>query len=259
MSKRTIREFFEYRFFLIEFVKRLITLRYRRTILGYFWALLNPLLSMAIISLVFSNIYNLDLKEFAIYFFSGVIVFNFFKDSVMECSNSFIQNEAILSKIYIPKFLFPLSYILFTAFDNVLMAFSLLSLVLLLGGKIGVSILILPISSALLLLFSTGIGLVVSIVSVYLRDLPYLIGVFFQGLLFLSPVFIKPTVFSSKINILFKYNPLTYFIDLFRSPIYENSLPESNSFFICTILAFFSFNIGLIFFSKFNKNIPLIL
>ena len=114
-KKNIISEIIEYRSFLKEMVTQLIFIRYRRTILGYLWTLLNPLLMMAVTSLVFSTIYNIDLKTFAIYMFSGTVGFNFFSNSVSQSAQSYIGNEALLLKVYIPRFIFPLSFVLFVA------------------------------------------------------------------------------------------------------------------------------------------------
>ena len=256
-KKNIISELIEYRAFLIENVTQLIFIRYRRTILGYLWTLLNPLLMMSVTSIVFSSIYNMDLKTFAIYMFSGTIAFNFFSKSVTESCQSFIGNEGLLLKVYLPRFIFPLSYVLFVAIDNILMLIALTLIIFLIGGTLGLPLIFLPISYLIIFFFSIGISLVSAVTSVYLRDLPHLLVITFQALLFLSPVFIKPTELSSKINILFKLNPITYFIELFRNPLYENSFPTISTLIICLIISIFSFILGMTIFNKFSKNIAL--
>ena len=214
---------------------------------------------MTVTSLVFSTIYNVELKTFAIYLFSGTIGYNIISNSVTQSAKSYIENEALILKVYIPRFIFPLSYVLFAAIDNILMLISLTFIIFLIGGKLGLALIFLPLSYAIIFFFSLGISLISSISSLYFRDLPYLLVITFQALLFLSPVFIKPTELSSKINFLFKINPITYYIELFRNPLYENSFPSISTTFICIFLSFISMISGLIIFKKFNKNIALIL
>ena len=255
--KTYIDETIEFRPFLYQMVSQLIFIRYRRTVFGYLWTLLNPLLMMSVTALVFSSIYNIDLKTFAIYMFSGTIGFNFFSNSVSQSAQSFIGNESLLLKVYIPRFMFPLSNVLFVSIDNVLMMLALSLIILVIGGKLSLALFFLPFAYLIIFMFSLGISLIASIMSVYFRDLPHLLVITFQALLFLSPVFIKPTELSSRINILFKYNPLTYYIDLFRSPIYENSFPPLSSILISIILSIVSLFIGFKIFNKYQGNIAL--
>ena len=189
--------------------------------------------------------------------FSGTIGFNFFSNSVSQSAQSYIGNEALLLKVYIPRFIFPLSYVLFVAIDNILMLVSLTFIIFLIGGTLGVPLVFLPIAYIFVFFFSLGISLISSIASVYFRDLPHLLVITFQALLFLSPVFIKPTELSSKLNVLFKINPITYYIELFRNPLYENSFPSLPTLFICACISLISMILGLIIFNKFNKNIAL--
>ena len=125
---------------------------------------------MGVTALVFSSIYNIDLKTFAVYMFSGMIAYNFFNNSVSQSANSFIGNESLLLKVYIPRLLFPLSYVLFSTIDNLLMMFALSIIILLIGGKLSIAILFLPIAYILIFVFSFGISLICSIMAVFFRD-----------------------------------------------------------------------------------------
>tara|TARA_B100000886_G_C20372764_1_gene470374 strand:+ start:211 stop:993 length:783 start_codon:yes stop_codon:yes gene_type:complete len=255
--KNIINETIEYRFFLNEQVGHLVLLRYRRTVLGYLWNLLSPLMTMSITTFVFATIYRTDIPDFTIYLFSGMLVFSFFRDSLSISSNVFLQNENLIKKVYVPRFLFPLSRVIFAGIDNISLFTALSLIIFFLGGKFSIALIMIPIFYIILFLFCLGFGLIFSVLSVYFRDLPYLINIGLQGLLFLSPVFIKPTIFPSKLNYLLKLNPITYYIDLFRYPLYKGTFPPTTSVLISTFMSVFCIIIGFKFFYKYKDTIPM--
>ena len=246
-------EIYSYRYVLIQLVKQQLILKYRRTILGYTWNLLNPLLMMSITAIVFSSIYKMDLKSFTIYMFSGTVAFNLFSQSIISSTTAFLQNEGLLTKVYIPRIIFPLSYIISIVIDNVLMTISLSLIIFIIGAKISFALLFLPFAYILTFAFSLGFSLIISIASIYLRDLQHIISILMQALLFLSPVFIKPALLSGKVKLLYSFNPLTYYINLFRMPLFEGKLPQNIEIIYCILFASFSLIIGLSFFNKYKN------
>lgn len=247
---RYLSEIRVHRHVLYQLIRQQITLRYRRTFLGYFWTLLNPLLMMSVTAVVFSAIFKMDLKTYAIFLFSGVLAFNLFGTIVTQCGQSLIGNEQLIKKIYIPKILFPLAVAIALLIDNLLMFASLFLLVLAIGGVISFPLVGLVPAYLLLLIFSFGLGLIMSIVSVYFRDMLHIIGIVMQALVFLSPVYYKPDSLSGGIQWAIEANPLSKFIDLFRAPIYSAAFPENSSILLALSYASLSFMVGLWFFSR---------
>ena len=243
-------EIYENRNILHQLVRQQIILRYRRTIFGYLWTLLNPLLMMSVTAVVFSTIFNMDLKTYAILLFSGMIAFNLFATTVAQSGQSLIGNEGLIKKIYIPKLLFPLAVSLALLIDSLLMTSSLFIIILAIGGKLTLSLLFIPFAYLLLLAFSFGLGLVLSVSAVYFRDLQHIIGILMQALVFLSPVYYKPESLSGKVRRLIELNPLTQFIELFRAPTYQGVLPATEVVLQATLYACLSLMVGLWFFRK---------
>ena len=139
--KNNFSELIKYKSFVKEQIRHLIFIRYRRTLFGYLWTLLNPLLIMSVTTFVFSSIYKVDIKEFALYMFSGMLAFNFFRDSMMQSTITYLDNENLILKIYVPRVLFPFSRIVFVTLDNCLMFIALSIIILIIGGsKISVSL-----------------------------------------------------------------------------------------------------------------------
>ena len=187
--------------------------------------------------------------------FSGTIAFNIFSQSITKSSIAFIQNQNLITKVYIPKIIFPLSYFLSILIDNILMGISLFLIMLMIGSKISFTLLFLPIAYLMITIFAFGFNLWISIFSVYFRDLQHIISILMQALLFLTPVFIKPSFLSGKVKFIYGINPLTYFINLFRRPLLESNLPDLSEIFLCLFLGIFSFTLGIFIFNKYKNKI----
>jgi ABC-type polysaccharide/polyol phosphate export permease len=238
-----------------QLVRQQITLRYRRTFFGYLWTLFNPLLMMSVTALVFSTIFKMDLKTYAVFLFSGVIAFNLFATTVAQCGQSLVSNEQLIKKIYLPKFFFPLAVSLTMLIDSLLMFGSLFMIILIIGGKLSFALLALIPAYALLYLFGLGIGLITSVLTVYFRDLLHIVTILLQALMFLSPVYYKPDALSSRVKSFIEINPLTQFIELFRSPIFEASLPSHTVYIQASIYSCLSISIGVWFFGRHEQRV----
>jgi ABC-type polysaccharide/polyol phosphate export permease len=243
----------EHRNVLYQLVRQQITLRYRRTFLGYLWTLLNPLLMMSVTAVVFSAIFKMDLKTYAIFLFSGVIAFNLFATIVTQSGQSLIGNEQLIKKIFIPKILFPLAVSIALLIDSLLMFASLFFIILAIGGNVSFALFGLLPAYVVLFAFSFGAGLILSIAAVYFRDLQHIIGIAMQALVFLSPVYYKPDALSGKVQWAIALNPLSHFIDLFRAPIYTGSFPAKTSILMAVVYACISLALGLWVFSRHER------
>lgn len=242
-----------------EVLKRLVTqqliLRYRRTALGYLWTLINPLLMMSVMALVFSSLYKTDLKEFAIFLFAGMIPWNFFSAAITQSGSSFINNEGLIKKIYLPKIIFPLGVLIALLVDSLLSFLALFIIIIILGGSIGWPVVFVPVAFLLLFMFSFGVGLAVSVVTVFFRDLQHIIVIALQGLFFLTPILYKNNSLSGKIKFLVDLNPLVPFIDLFRAPLYLDRCPDLYVVGQALGISVVAIVIGLVGFLRHEKNI----
>jgi ABC-type polysaccharide/polyol phosphate export permease len=240
---------------LLQLVNQQLVLRYRRTFLGYFWTLVNPLMMMSVMAIVFSTLFKVDLKTFAIFLFAAMIPWNFFNAVVTQSGMAFINNEGLIKKIYLPKALFPLSIALASLIDSFLSFIALFIFIIALGGGLTWALLFLPISFVLLFFFAIGIGLVMSIATVFFRDLQYVIIIAMQGFFFLTPILYKPDSLAGKVAWLVSLNPVTPFIQLFRAPLVEGILPSASVILQAIIIATISMLIGLFIFLREEKNI----
>lgn len=258
MSKRIVFFFSEliaHRDVLKQLVVQQLVLRYRRTALGYIWTLINPLLMMSVMAVVFSTLFKSDLKTFAVFLFAGMIPWNFFNSVVSQSGAAFINNEGLIKKIYLPKAIFPLSIAFAMLIDSFLSFFALFIIIVALDGSFSWALLFLPISFILLFVFTVGIGLIMSIVTVFFRDLQYVILIAMQGLFFLTPILYKHNDLMGKVAWLVGLNPVTPFIALFRSPIVDAALPSPEVLLQTIIISGGSVAIGLLIFLSQEKKI----
>lgn len=216
----------KFRFVLQQLVRQQLILRYRRTALGYLWTLINPLLMMSVTAVVFSTLFKLELKTYAVFLFAGMIPWNYFNSCVVQSGSSFINNESLIKKIYLPKSLFPLSISLGILIDSILSFFALLVIILVLGGQFSLPLLFIPIAFILLFFFTFGIALIFSIITVFFRDMQYIVTVAMQALFFLTPVMYNKDMLGGKVAMLVSLNPINPFIEMFRSSLVSGVLPS---------------------------------
>lgn len=223
--KEKIQEFKKYRFLLSELVKRGIVLRYRRSYLGLAWTLLEPLLNMIVLTFVFGTLFGNTDKTYPVYILSGRLLYSCFSQSTKAALRSIRANRAMINKVYVPKYLYPLSSVLYS---YVIFIFSLIVLALVsvvLGVMPTKYLLLIWVPLVLLLLFSLGVGMILATMGVYFRDMEYLWDVALTLLMYLCAIFYYADRFVSKgLGWVLEINPLYCIIAMFRSCLYGTML-----------------------------------
>lgn len=240
-------------------VKKDLIIRYRRTLLGVFWTILNPLLMITISSIFFSTVFKMDLNKYVYFIFTGIIFFNFFSTSLTRSSTVFLDNQNLLFKINISKYIFVVSSILICLIDNLILLSILLLFKLFFGTDYSYAIFYLPFFYLFSFIFILGLSLIGSIVNVFFRDFSHLLVISLQALIFLSPVYYKPEEYDSVLGKLMSFNPLTYFIDFIRDIVFLDQTPSSHSFLIIIIISIFSLLLGISIYHFLNKKITIYL
>ncbi len=249
-----VDELYRYRYLIQQLVIRDIKKKYRRSFLGVLWSLLNPLLMMVVTAMIFSNLFRFDIHNFPLYLLCGQIIITFYCESTNFAMSSIIENSGLLKKVYIPKYLFPMSRVVSSMVN---LAFTLPALFLILIVTTGTCPLatftfIIPI--CLMFLFCLGVGLFLSTLAVYFRDVFHLYGVFLTVLGYATPVFYPESIVPSKYMFLFQLNPLYYYLKAFRQAIYEGQIPDLQLLLICGGLALSALLIGGYLFRKYHNN-----
>ena len=242
-----IQNFLKFRPLLMELVTRDIKTKYRRSILGVLWTLLNPLLMMLVLSVVFSHIFKFQVENYPLYILSGQVVFNFFSESTSSAMSSIINNAPLIKKVYIPKYLFTLSRVA-SSVVNVMASFCALIVVMVFSGiELNFTVL-LPMG--ILIIFSTGIGLLLATVAVKFRDIIHLYGVLITALTYLTPVIYPISILPAKIRFFVELNPLTGILNMFRNLMFYNTLPTVGQLLTSVTIAIGTFLLGLFVFYK---------
>ncbi len=247
-----LERFKKYRFLFEELVKRDFKKKYKRTILGMMWSLLGPLLQLLVMSLVFTQFFGRDTPHFTIYLFSGMLVYSYFRESTSGGMQSLISNAGIITKVNVPKYLFLMSknvsslinfvltlviYFVFVALDGIVFQWKFLLLVY-------------PVMC--LLIFNIGIGLVLSAMYVFFKDIQYLYDIFTMMLMYLSAIFYTIGSYPDYIQNLFYLNPIFNYILYFRTIVIQNAVPSLLLHALCGLYAFLAILIGAMCYKRYN-------
>lgn len=247
---RNFRELILFRYALYNFINTNLSSRYRRSVIGFFWSLLNPLLTMIIMAIVFSSLYKLPFTEFSLYLFSGLLPWNLITASLLSGSTSLITAELYLKKVYIPKILFPLVTLGVEIANFFFSLASLFILTFLLGSNFSWSLILLPAALLVLGVFLFGLILMISMTTVYFRDLSHILQIGLLGLFYFTPVLYKVSMLTEWLQNIVKYNPFYYFINLFHIIIYEAKFPSLAEWLPCVLLSLVSICLGIVIFQK---------
>jgi len=221
-----------------------LKIRYKRTVLGYFWSLLNPVLQLAVLSAVFSQIMRLGIKDYTLFLFSGTLAWTFLSNSLLSSSSALLENENFIKKVYLPKLIFPLSKVCLRLVDFFFSLVALGIIMAVLGFAFKITIVLIPLALAILFVFTLGLSVLLSVCTVYFRDINYLIGVFLQLLYFLTPIIYPLDTLQSKYRVVLQFNPLYPPILLFQKLIYYGQVPLPIEWLSASLLALTSAVIG---------------
>jgi len=243
-----LRDIFQYRDLIYQFVRRDVVTRYKRSILGIAWTLIQPLGMMVIISLVFSQVFN-RVEGYPIYLLSGLITWTFFSQTTSATIHQMVWGGVLLKKIYLPSTAFAVSA---TGTGLVNLTISLAPLLILAAINhipLNSSLLFLPVSMLLLATFSLGLGLLISTLAVFFPDIAEMYQVALLGWMYLTPIIYPANVVSEGMRAWFTLNPMYYFVQMMRAPIYEGTLPPLSIIQTGAVIAISTLVIGWIIFS----------
>ena len=242
----------EYSFLFSELVKRDFKKKYKNTYLGMVWSLLSPLLTLLVMSLVFKNFFGRDVEHYTIYLFCGNIMFAYFSDSTSGGMGSLVANSSIFTKIKVPKFLFLLSRNV-SSLINFGLTFLVFWVFLIIDGvTVTWAFLGLIIPILLLAIFNIGMGLILSALFVFFRDMQYLWSVFLQLLMYMSAIFYDIGGFPDYVQTLFHLNPVFVYIKYFRLIVIDGTIPSLTLNLLAIGYALLAFAIGAVIYKRFN-------
>ena len=247
-----IKKLIKYKFLFEELVKRDFKQKYKRTVLGIGWSLLSPLLQLLVMSLVFKQFFGRNVAHYTIYLFCGNLVFSYFKESTNGGMNSLMSNSRIFTKVNIPKWMFLLSKNVSSLINFGLTLCVFFFFVYLDGIKFDVKFFALIYPIICLVIFNIGIGLTLSALFVFFRDIGYLYDIFTLLLMYMSAIFYTVDNLSKTFQRLLLCNPIYCYIKYFRLIVLENTIPSIEYHLLCAAYALIALLIGSLIYKKYN-------
>jgi len=213
-----LRTFLKYRDLFFQLVSRDIKLKYRRSILGYLWSMLNPLLSMIVLTIVFSNLFGRGIDHFPVYVITGQLLFNLMAGSTTRSLHSVIGNAGILKKIFVPKYIFTLSTVSSEMVNFIFSLGALFVLIIATNAPLSGRFIFIIIPIVQLYIFCIGLGLFLAQATVFFRDVQHIWGVIVTAWMFLSAIFYPVDILPDMLHhIVTRYNPMYFYISMFRN------------------------------------------
>jgi len=245
-----LRAIFNYRYLVVQFVRRDILTRYKRSVLGVAWTMLNPLGTMLILTIVFSQAFGGSQEGYAAYVLSGLIAWNFFAQSSNAATLHLVWGGSLLKKIYIPRTSFAVSAT-GTGLINILFSLIPLLIVMLITGvPIRWTIILLPIPILFLAMFALGVGLLISAMAIFYADIAEMFQIALTAWMYLSPVIYSPEILPEAFRFwITRLNPMFYLIELFRMPIYYGKVPDLSLVMIAGGISIVTLYVGWIYFT----------
>lgn len=242
----------KYQFLFEELVKRDFKKKYKRTILGIAWSVLSPLLTLAVMALIFTQFFGQTTDHYIIYLFAGNLLFSYFSDSTNGGMCSLMENADIFSKVDVPKYMFLLSKNVQTFINFLLTLCVFFIFVAIEGIPFTWKFLMLLYPIVCIAIFNVGVGMVLSALFIFFRDIEYLYGVFTMLLMYLSAIFYNINAYALQIQYLFYANPVYVYIRYFRKIVIDNMIPALSFHLLCAFYAIVMLVIGCVVYKENN-------
>lgn len=206
-------------------VQRDLRVRYRGSVLGYLWSMLNPLLYMIILSAVFSYMMKARTQEYALFILAGIMTWNFFHQSMLIGMNSIVSSSHLLKKVSIPGLLFPTASVCGVLVNFVLSFIPFLLISVLLGHSLSFKVALIPVFMAIFFGFSWGMTTLIATINVKYRDVGHGMEAFMQMLFYATPIVYPVEMIPQHYRFIIDLNPMAYFIAIFRALLITNEYP----------------------------------
>lgn len=240
----------KYRFLIKQLVSRDFKAKYKRSILGVFWSFLNPLLNMLVQYIVFSNMFKFNIPNFPVYLLCGNVVFNYFSESCGMALTSIIGNAGLITKVYVPKYIYPLTRIMSSMINLLISLIPLFAVAVISGLAPTKAYLLLPVPLLCLAMFCLGLGMLLAAAMVFFRDIQFLWGVLTTIWMYLTPIFYPVSALPEGVQAVVKMNPLYFYVTFVRTCVIDGVSPEPVMYAQCAIIGLVMLLIGASVFKK---------
>ena len=245
-----LKELIRYRDLLWQLVSRNIKTRYKRSVLGIFWTMLNPLLMMLVLTFIFSNVFRFQLPHYATYALSGLALWNFFAQTTTGAMSELIWGSSLMHRIYLPRSIFAISALGTSLVNLVLTLVPLFLVMVITGTPLRPVLLILPLPILLTAMFALGVALVLSRVAAFFADVLEMYQILLMGWMYLTPIIYPKEIIPEHLRWLFNLNPLYHLIEIFRAPLLVGWLAGPNTVLASVVAAVVTLTFGWWYFSR---------
>ncbi len=249
-----IKEIYAYREMIVSLVRRDLKGRYKGSVLGFLWTFLNPLLQLAVYTMVFSTIMRAGIENYYLFLFVALIPWIFFSTALTGGAGCILAQQDMVKKIYFPREVLPVAYVT-SQFVNMLLSFIVIICVLVVSGH-GFNIkavLCLPVIMVVEYMLALGFTMVMSALTVYIRDLEYILGILAMAWQFLTPIMYTVEQAPEKIHWIFSMNPMTYIIIAYRDILYYGKMPKLETLLSAAVLGVLMLTVGWIVFCRLQR------
>lgn len=256
MMLKHFRELYNYRSMLYNLVKRDLRGRYKGSILGFLWNFILPLTQIIVYIAVFTIVFRQNLEDYYIYLIVGMIPWTLFSESLSAGSGSVIDNAPLVSKIYFPRTIIPLSVILSKLVTFAISMTIVLTVIAVSGhGFEPFALATLPIALIILLMFTVGATMFFAALDVYMRDIQYTVTVVLMVFIWLTPImYSKAFIDNDLFQTILSLNPLTHLIGLFQDILYWGELPSLGAWMLSLVIASVMLIVGYLVFNRLSKD-----
>lgn len=251
---KLLKEIWEYRTMIISLVKRDLRGRYKGSVLGFFWTFLNPLFQMLVYTFVFSVIMRAGIEDYYLFLFVALVPWTYFSTCVSGGAGCIIGQKDMIQKIYFPREVLPISYVL-SQLINMLLTFIVVIIVLVISGK-GLRLSVwwsLPIIIFVETILSFGFTMLFSALTVYFRDLQYVLGIITMAWQFCCPIMYSIDLVPERLLSLYYLNPMTPVIVAYRDIFYYKQNPQLDTMLSATVMGILFMIVGCFAFEKLKK------
>jgi len=248
-----LKELFRYRFLLRNLISRDLKVRYKRSVLGFIWVMLNPLLTMAVITIVFSQLLRFQIVHYPAFLLSGILIWNLYSQGSAAAMSNLIGNGAVLRRMYVPPSIFVASAI-GSALVNFVFSIGPFCLLAYISGVTpSLTWLFMLVPAALTTLFTLGVGLIISALMVFFNDIFEIYTVLLNVYMYLTPLFYPASILPEPLRSAERFNPMFIFIDMARAAVLDGRLADPMQITLGLAMALAAFAIGWLLFTRLER------
>lgn len=246
-------DLYKYREFLKTSIKKEFRGKYKKSFLGVLWSFLNPLFQLLIYALVFPFILKNNVDNYIIFLIVALMPWNFFNMTILQSAASIVSNGGIIKKVYFPREILPISTATSNLLNFIITGVIVFAALIISGVGIGISVLVLPLIVLIQYIFQLGLAFIFSAITVYVRDVEYLLNVFMMLMFYLCPIVYSADMIPDRFLPLFKINPMFHIISYYRDILYNKHIPNLANVFMLLLVCLLILVFGYIIFQKCKK------